>query len=657
MVKNFNENLIELLKKDKRFLTNDGDLIKGEVIKRAYQVDNNLIELLISEKEIKDFFFKKIKDLYVFDINKFVDFIQDKNFLDNSYTKFTQKIQLTISGKSLDEREEVALAWGFKDCILEGGMTKEDQKRKEIFFNEVLAKDEIDRLLDEKVLTNFKRYTKKGEEKVKEIKRGDNGIIKENLIIKGNNLLALHTLKSQFAGRVKLIYLDPPFNTENDSFAYNNNFNHSTWLTFMKNRLEVAKELLKSEGLIFVNIDQIEEAYLKVLMDEIFGRDKFLNIVSVRSSTPSGTKTAHKDKTIIKQKDLILVYKIGNSVKLKPQYSERKKWDYHYGYWLYKDDKEKYQITKLSDILIKNKIVENEGASLDLNDKKFKKFYLENSDKICRLTTHKNKEIKKIANSNKFKDKVYVIKNSTNGSLNFYRNNDAIQPLSYAIQKIYRNQRFEEDFALLLCDFWDDIDYQNTQNEGGVSFPTAKKPELLLYRIIDMATEKGDIVLDYHLGSGTTCAVAHKMGRYYIGIEQLDYGENDSIIRLKNVLNGEQSGISKSVNWGGGGDFIYCELMKYNEEAIEKIQKAKDTKELLKIWDELCGRYFLNYDVDIKKFNDNKKDFEQLSLEKQKKLLISMLDKNQLYVNLSEINDKQYKIPEEDKKLNNLFYK
>ena len=171
-----------------------------------------------------------------------------------------------------------------------------------------------------------------------------------------------------------------------------------------------------------------------------------------------------------------------------------------------------------------------------------------------------------------------------------------------------------------------------------------------------MLSNKGDIVLDYHLGSGTTCAVAHKIGRQYIGIEQLDYGEDDSVVRLKNVIKGDQSGISKAVNWKDGGEFIYCELLKYNEEAIDKIQEAKDTKILLKIWKEMCEKYFLNYDVDIKKFNDSKINFEKLSIHEQKILLLEMLNKNQLYVNLSEIDDSQFKVSKEDKELNKKFY-
>jgi len=155
------------------------------------------------------------------------------------------------------------------------------------------------------------------------------------LIIKGNNLLALHSLKSEFNGQVKLIYIDPPYNTGNDSFKYNDKFNQSTWLTFMKNRIEIAKELLSDDGVIFVQCDYNQDAYLKVLMDEINGLN-FVADIAVKSSTPSGIKTAHKNKKIIKQKDTILVYK-QNMIEIEPQYTPRENWDSHYNLYLTKE--------------------------------------------------------------------------------------------------------------------------------------------------------------------------------------------------------------------------------------------------------------------------------------------------------------------------------
>lgn len=214
-------------------------------------------------------------------------------------------------------------------------------------------------------------------------------------------------------------------------------------------------------------------------------------------------------------------------------------------------------------------------------------------------------------------------------------------------------------------------DFGNCRQEGDVELRSGKKPEILLKKVIDMViSNKNEIILDFFMGTGVTPAVAHKMGIRYIGIEQLDYKENDSIVRLKNVIGKENkkgklhpliedydtTGISETVNWKGGGDFVYCELMKWNDKYIDEIKKAKTSKELIKIWNFMKENAFLSYKVDVKKFDENAKEFEQLSIENQKKFLIECLDKNQLYVNLSEIDDSDYGVSKEDKELNKKFY-
>ena len=302
----FNTKLTTLLKTDPRFVDDDGELVIAAVQDRAWKIDRDLVKLLLSDKEIKAKLFDEIEGHWIFNTNTFIDYISQKNFLDNSYTRFKNRIGLTIGDKYLRERGDVALVWPRKDCVLEGGQTREEEKRKEILFNEVLAQDEITRLLDPKVLTNFTRYTVTGKEKVMGFKRDENGVIRENLILKGNNLLALHTLKAQFRGQVKLIYIDPPFNTETDTFRYNDNFNHSTWLTFMKNRLEIARELLPSDGSIYVHLDFNEVHYCKVLMDEIFGKQNFQREIIWRMGWVSGYKTMAKNW--IRNHDTILFY-------------------------------------------------------------------------------------------------------------------------------------------------------------------------------------------------------------------------------------------------------------------------------------------------------------------------------------------------------------
>jgi adenine-specific DNA-methyltransferase len=297
----FKQTIEKILKIEEAFLdTETKELNYTKVKDSADKIDPKLIALLADHKETKEKFFTKIKDIFVFNINDFKFFL-DENKINNSYTQYANQIGLSDGAEFLKDRGEVVLGFPYKDCVLEGGQSTEEgmdkffeysdksqkyeeqtAKRSEIFFNQVLARDEIDRLFDKKALVNWKRHTKaSGDngEAVKNIDRNENGVIKENFIIKGNNLLALHSLKSEFSGKVKLIYIDPPYNTGNDGFKYNDSFNHSTWLSFMKNRLEIAKELLKDDGFIFVQCDDSEQSYLKILLDDIFGRENYRNSI------------------------------------------------------------------------------------------------------------------------------------------------------------------------------------------------------------------------------------------------------------------------------------------------------------------------------------------------------------------------------------------
>ncbi len=314
------ETLENQLKNENNFVTDNGELKKWVVINKAQNFDARLIELLLENKELKEKFFVDIKSTLVFNQNLFIQFLEQKNYLNDSYTQYKNKVGLTIDGKYLKQRNEVALVWPFKDCVLEGGQSREEDKREEIFFNEILAQDEITQLLEPKVLTNAKNYDKNGEHDFKGFTRDaelnkkrelPKDTITDNLIIKGNNLLALRSLKKEFAGKVKLIYIDPPYNTGNDSFGYNDNFNRSTWLTFMRNRLLSAKQLLKSEGIICVQCDDNENAYLKILMDELF-QNGFLNNVAVKMSEASGVKMNHAKSRFPKLKEYILIYKMPN---------------------------------------------------------------------------------------------------------------------------------------------------------------------------------------------------------------------------------------------------------------------------------------------------------------------------------------------------------
>ena len=312
----FDERLIALLKTNPDFLDDTGGLLRDRVKHYAWDFDHNLINLLLEDEEIESKFFEEINGRWIFNNNTFVDYISDKNFLADSYTQFGNKIGLNIDNRFLRERGEVALVWPYKDCVLEGGQRCEEEKRHEIFFNELLAPDEINRMFDPKVLTNWKRYTVDGAEDVANIRRDENDIIRENILIKGENLIVLHCLKQQFRGQVKLIYIDPPYNTGSDSFGYNDNFNHSAWLTFMKNRLEVARDLLQDDGVIFVQCDDNEASYLKILMDEIFGDTAYATTFYVQ--VRYGQKTLSEKNDYQKLIEQIHIYHKEKFTPIKP---------------------------------------------------------------------------------------------------------------------------------------------------------------------------------------------------------------------------------------------------------------------------------------------------------------------------------------------------
>ena len=649
------ETLENQLKKENNFVTDEGELKKWVVIGKARNYDPVLIKLLLENDTLKEKFFVEVEGTLVFKQEEFITFMEMKNYLNDSYTQYKNKVGLTIDGKYLKQRNEVALVWPFKDCVLEGGQSKEEQKREEIFFNEILAQDEITQLFEPKVLTNAKVYDKNGKQEFKSFtrdaelnkKRGlPEDTITDNLIIKGNNLLALHSLKKEFAGKVKLIYIDPPYNTDNDGFKYNDRFAHSTWLTFMKNRLEIARQLLREDGLIFVQMDSTRNSqigtselpYLNILLDEIFGRKNFIGhlhwkkkkqpsflsrIAGIMESILVYAKNESKveklsiesisdsNKPIINASNPISEILIKKGIRVKKNIDFIKKGKY---------TNRSMVIEFIDDIKI-----ENGRTCNDFRVKSNFRTTQENIDKYVEedlIFITSNLGLRRdVSDEEKGKSKAI-----TDLLLNWGQNQDA-------------DNELKDLFGLTRNDIFNN-----------------PKPELLISNIILSNTKENDIVLDYHLGSGTTCAVAHKMNRQYIGIEQMDYIETVAVERLKKVIEGEQSGISKRNNWQGGGSFTYFELKKYNETFIEEIAKAKDSKTLLKIWEQMKECSFLNYNVDLQKQEEHIEEFKQLSIDEQKQHLIEILDKNQLYVNLSSMNDKDFEVTEEEKQATNDFY-
>ena len=597
------QELEQLLAQNDTFMV-EGVLNKNKLTELARQYNPELLNLLMSDGKISNHFFSKLETgVLVFKKDVFLQFLNNKEFLPDSFTAYKTKIGLATENKYISENQEVVLNFPYKDCILEGGQTRDDAKRQEVFFNETLAPTEINRLLDDKVLTNFKRYDKDGEHEVEELADTD------NLIIKGNNLIVLHSLKKRFAGKVKLIYIDPPYNTGNDSFNYNDSFNHSTWLIFMKNRLEVARELLSDDGLIFVQCDDNEQAYLKVLMDEVFSRNNFISNIVWK-----GRGGRQDSKYVAQIHETIIFY-----AKNKERAILNKAFIEDTSNYAYEDSRGNY----------KTQLIRKWGSNSRREDRP-NLFYevefegnkvlpiLPNGDDGC-WRWSKNRLEEAIKND-------MVVSLEKDGRTELY-------------EKIYKGDGKKQTVFTSWID--ESFSGQGTKvleeifKEKVFDYP---KPEQLVKKFIDLTTDDGDIVLDYHLGSGTTAAVAHKMNRQYIGIEQMDYIETVSVKRLEKVIEGEQGGISKSVDWQGGGSFVEATT---KEKLLEVFELAKKSS-------------FLSYRIDPKKLK--KSEFEKLSLAEQKQILSEIIDNNNLYVNYSDIDDIDYGISAQDKKLNHAFY-
>ena len=578
-MRNIYDIVVGLLKNNERYLSEDGNLLKANVYSDAMTMNKELIEILLNNEATKKQFFVEINNNYVFDKQGFAWFVEEKEFLPDSYTKYTNKIGLTTNGKFINQNNNVVIDFPYKDCVLEGGQTKEDQKRDEIFFNETIASDEISRMLAPKTFTNIKKYTKDGNISISNFSEND------NLIIKGNNLIALTSLLKKYNEKVNCIYIDPPFNTGNDSFNYNDKFNRSTWLTFMKNRLTVAKDLLTQDGNIFIHIDVNQSHYLKVLADEIFGKDNFVEELIWAYGSPSGGRAATPKPVNIH--DYILHYA--------KNYQQRKQ----------------------------NRV------------------YIPYSEKYIKdWFKYEDEDGRKYRRRQRGKDE--------NGNA------------------IWTKQYLDESKGIPLSTVWNDIQqvYANPMaykdgNKADVEvikkFSGGQKPEKLLKRIIEMSTDEGDLILDYHLGTGTTIATAHKLNRRYIGIEQMKSQIDIIISRMQKVLNGEKAGISKEVNWNGGGDFIYCELKENGQELVNYVLDAnKDNIDEIKekiINDDRIISYITKNE--IKEANE---EFNNLALDEKKKALISLIDKNKLYINYSDIDDMNYNVTEEEKSFTKSFY-
>lgn len=638
------DDILSIFKDDERIYVNN-EYIIGKIQELALKYDEKLISTLLNNAEIKLHFFSEVGGALIFKREDFIEFIGGKYYLEDSYTKYRNKIGLAVDNSYIKENRDVVLNWAYKDCVLEGGQDREDAKQDEVFYNEILASDDIDRLFDKKILTNFKKFDENGQTSTECIED-------ENLIINGNNLIAMHSLKKRFKGKVKLIYIDPPFNTGDDEFNYNDGFKHSTWLTFIKNRLEVAKTLLADDGLIFVQIDSSrnnkgkikgtsELPYLNILLDEVFGRENFVahlhwkkkkqpsflsKVAGVMESILIYAKNEDKVGKLIMGETTDKTKRIDNASN---KLAERviSKGIRFFGEENYVIKKGKYQNKTmttefLDDVIIKDGRTQNEFRAIA-------KFRNIQSD----ITKFCEDDLLYITANNSFRrfktdEEMNSGKSITDLLLDWGQNQDATSE----IKELFEITDDSKIFA-------------------------TPKPELLLHNIISCSTEEGDIVLDFFSGSATTLAVAHKLNRRYIGIEQMeDTVERIILPRMKKVISGENGGVSSVCNWHGGGSFVYCELMKWNKVFINKINNSKESNQLVEIWNEIKAKAFLSYRIKINQIDKSVNEFEALTLEQQKEILLEVLDKNHLYVNLSEIDDTTYNVSDEDKRLNKEFY-
>ena len=641
----------KLLSEEKTFCSSDGKLLRSAVLEAAEKMNPVLLEVLIKNEKTKAAFFADVNGTLVFDKVKFCRILQNKSFLPDSYTMFKNKIGLTDSnGNFISSKNDVELVFPHKDCILEGGQTKEEKGRKEIFYNETLAPEQVTNLLAPKAFCNAKRYEKDDSGTVAE--RVETKISNtDNLIIKGNNLLALSSLLECYAGKVKCIYIDPPYNTGNDEFNYNDNFNHSSWLVFMKNRLELARKLLKDDGCIFISIDTSRQnsngvegtsefPYLNVLCDEIFGRKNFIaNLHWKKKKQPSFlSRVAGVMETIIvyaKDERTVGKLQLGET-------SDSTK----------RIDNASNKITTMkieagikymgdANFVIKKGVYQNKTMTTEfLDDVEIKNGRTVNSFRANAKYRNSQSEITKFCKQ----DLIYITANNSFRRFKTENEENSAKTITDLLLDWGQNQDATDELRKLF-DIKDDSKIFDNP-----------KPELLMHNIIECFTEENDLVLDFHLGSGTTAAVAHKMNRQYIGVEQMDYINTVTVERLKKVIAGEQGGISKAQNWQGGGSFVYCELAKQNQSFVEQIQECKTDREITELTNKILKSDFVSTKINPSAIDTTAKDYAELSFENKQKFAMEILDKNTLYINVADVDDESLPLTEPDRTFTKSFY-
>jgi len=637
-MQNLLADLTKALQTDHR-LVSDGHLLKNKVVELALSLDPTLLKVLLESSSLRRHFFVDVKGVMVFDKLKFQRFVTNKQFLPDSYTAFKNKIGLTAKSEYLSEAKEVVLVWPYKDCVLEGGQTKEDDKRNEVFWNETLAPDQIDRLLAPKALKAFRRIGGSSKGKPKAVTAAD------SFLIRGNNLLVMHTLMAQYSNSIKLIYFDPPYNTENDSFRYNDTFKHSTWLTFMRNRLVAAKALLRSDGVLAISIDHNEAFHLKVLCDEVFGRENFVTAITVQNN-PKGRVMGGKH--FATSHEYLLFYS-KNKVPLDLTVTKTKA-------ELKKDYTEQDEDGFFRTLELRNT---HREIGRKQRPKLYFPLYIDETDSSVSVEPTAAHQIKVLPNWEDGFEGAWTwgkIKCELEGELLVGR---LVKRVWKVFRKGYATDESGSTVSKKLKTIWFRKDFHTDKGQKtldaliGRGRFRAPKPVGYIKTIIDLVTQshEHDIVLDCFGGSGTTAQAVFELNkddegnRQFILSEQLDYIETTTLDRIK-AAQSETNAPS----------FIYCELAAANEALVDEITSAQTTSDLVTAWGRVQGHGFLSYQVQPSQVDLGNEDFLKLSLDDQKRMLIETLDKNMLYVPLSELEDRTYGIDAHTVALNKQFF-
>ena len=628
MLQNLYEDLAKLLESNERYLV-DGMLSKDKVAEDALAMDSDLLKALTTNESIKNHFFGKVGAILVFDKVKFQKFVMNKDFLPDNYTAFRNKVGMNKNDEYITESNDVVLVWPYKDCVLEGGQDVEDAKRAEIFWNLTLAPDQITRLLSPKALNNFEKYDDKGKKIALE-----NVTEMDNLLIKGNNLLALHTLKEKYRNKIKLIYIDPPYNpdSKNNTFTYNNSFNRSTWLTFMKNRLEVAREFLTPDGSLIIAIDENEQAHLGVLLKEMF-RDYEIHCITIVHN-PRGIQGTNFSYT------------------------------HEYAFFVIPRGQKSIGHRKIveSDIDFRN-LRDNGGESLRTDARTcFYPIIVEDGKivgfgDVADVSVHPDRNVK-------IGKKIHVYPIDPQGIERKWRySRDSVEGIKDLLRakevRGFIDVELGKDFGTYRT-VWEDAKYDANEYGSkllrdlvpGSSFLFPKS----LWNVFDciyavVGNDPNAIVMDFFGGSGTTAHAVLELNkedggeRRFILCEQMDYVETVTKARIREVIkrNGKDS-------------FVYAELSVANEEFVQMIKDAGTIDELQHIWNQMQDRAFLSYRANS--VIDSISEISLSGLEKKefKTFLLEILDHNMLYVPYSEMEDQQFGIDQKTQNINKKMF-